>query len=274
MVFGQRLISLWDYLPHNRWEARSFLSGPKALANSLPKAGTMLLARVLSLLPFLVPRWRIHVDNNTSNLDKVLRTMRRGQYVTGHLYWRKDLVEWLLECGIRVVFIVRDPRDVAVSNAYYITHIDHNHRLSRYFQSLASDEERIMASIVGISGGELEDGERSKSLGEHAFAYAPWVEEPVCLTVRFEDLVGQSGGGSRERQEACIGAIARHLGLHISHECVERIAAQAFSSKSETFRKGQIGDWRNHFTDEHKRAFKETTGDLLIKWGYESGNDW
>jgi len=40
------------------------------------------------------------------------------------------------------------------------------------------------------------------------------------------------------------------------------------------YRKGTPGDWVNHFTDEHKRLFKERHGDLLIRLGYETDRNW
>ncbi|KAM9954340.1 hypothetical protein ACTFIW_003881 [Dictyostelium discoideum] len=46
------------------------------------------------------------------------------------------------------------------------------------------------------------------------------------------------------------------------------------SDKNKFFRKGEIGDWRNYFTDDNKRWFKEETGSLLIDLGYELNNDW
>jgi Sulfotransferase domain len=39
-------------------------------------------------------------------------------------------------------------------------------------------------------------------------------------------------------------------------------------------RKAIAGDWRNHFSEHVKDAFKEKYGDLLIATGYESGYDW
>lgn len=40
------------------------------------------------------------------------------------------------------------------------------------------------------------------------------------------------------------------------------------------YRKGVAGDWKNHFTDEDKRAFKAIAGDLLIELGYEKDLSW
>jgi hypothetical protein len=44
--------------------------------------------------------------------------------------------------------------------------------------------------------------------------------------------------------------------------------------KSPTFRSGKTGEWKKHFTAEHKSIFKHTAGDLLAKLGYEAGGDW
>jgi len=44
--------------------------------------------------------------------------------------------------------------------------------------------------------------------------------------------------------------------------------------KSHTFRSGKTGGWTQHFTDEHKELFKDVAGDLLVRLGYEPGNEW
>ena len=40
------------------------------------------------------------------------------------------------------------------------------------------------------------------------------------------------------------------------------------------YRKGVAGDWMNHFTPDHVEAFKERYGDLVVRLGYETSNDW
>ena len=40
------------------------------------------------------------------------------------------------------------------------------------------------------------------------------------------------------------------------------------------YRKGVAGDWVNHFTAEHVDAFKERYGDLVVRLGYETADDW
>lgn len=40
------------------------------------------------------------------------------------------------------------------------------------------------------------------------------------------------------------------------------------------YRKGVSGDWRNHFTERHVEHFKRKHNDLLLRYGYESNEDW
>jgi hypothetical protein len=40
------------------------------------------------------------------------------------------------------------------------------------------------------------------------------------------------------------------------------------------FRKGIVGDWRNHFKETHIQRFKELAGEALMEWGYETDLDW
>lgn len=43
---------------------------------------------------------------------------------------------------------------------------------------------------------------------------------------------------------------------------------------SSHFRKGQPGDWANHFTAEHKAEFKDRFNPVLVKLGYEDDDSW
>ena len=40
------------------------------------------------------------------------------------------------------------------------------------------------------------------------------------------------------------------------------------------YRKGQPGDWCNHFTAEHAASFEQHFGDLLVTLGYEADSHW
>lgn len=44
--------------------------------------------------------------------------------------------------------------------------------------------------------------------------------------------------------------------------------------KKSHYRKGRAGDWKNHFSKEHKHVFKERYNDLIVKLGYETDENW
>jgi hypothetical protein len=240
------------------------------LANSIPKAGTYLLKQSLSLMPGLSAT-DVHLDINleTDYMRRRLREGPSGAIVTGHLVHRPDYAAMLAEEGYRSLLIVRDPRDVAVSFVHYVTTTPGHYLYERY-QGLGSDEERLLTTIVGIreqlvpwlANGLLD-------IGTLYGVFAPWTHEPLNRIVRFEDLVGPAGGGSRERQERAIGAIAEHLGLPLTAGETAVIADGVFDVTSPTFRRGLIGSWKEHFTAEHVRAFTEIAGQTLVEWGYE-----
>ncbi len=271
-----RLKALLKYpIPLTINELNASNNGTKVLINSLPKSGTFLLRRALSLLPSFVPRWSMHgLDAGEPNLNRKIKNIRRGQYASGHLYWSQVLIDLLVTNDIRTIFIIRDLRDVAVSSACYLNDKNSHHRLQSYFASLESDDERLMAVILGAKQQLFSDCQDRKSLGEFGMAFLPWLEEPNCLVVRFEDLIGTAGGGNDKKQRESLQTIINYLDIDISDEKIAQMAEKLFFRNSRTFRKGKIGDWQNWFNTKHKQVFKDVAGETLIKFGYENGYNW
>ena len=79
-----------------------------------------------------------------------------------------------------------------------------------------------------------------------------------------------------------LGFLGADSGEEAARKCVEAASFEQLSggrSKGEEdsssfYRKGVAGDWRNHFTEEDRRVFKEEAGELLIRLGYERDLDW
>ena len=105
--------------------------------------------------------------------------------------------------------------------------------------------------------------------------YMPWMKAPKFHTVKFENLVGPQGGGTKNSQLREIQMVARHLGIEISRVQAENISQQLFGGTT-TFREGQIGTWKRYFTPKVKKIFKNTPGacQLLIDLGYEKNSNW
>jgi hypothetical protein len=68
----------------------------------------------------------------------------------------------------------------------------------------------------------------------------------------------------------------RLLGIVWEHDFKKKTGGreQGAEDRGSHYRKGVPGDWRNHFTERHVRYFKERYNDLLLLYGYESGDDW
>jgi hypothetical protein len=208
---------------------------------------------------------------NWSEVRQRYALVRNGQFATGHFPADPEFIRVLRDLGLRTVVIFRDPRDIAVSTAFYIRSL-RRHPLHHVYAGFTSVSEAIDATITGIQPGPDHHG--IPSIGERMREYVPWLECPGVLNVRFEDLVGEPGGGSRGAQLTAVAEIARHIGRPLEGVRLQRVCDKVFAPRSATFRKGQIGDWKNHFSPERVELFKATAGDALITLGYESGHDW
>jgi len=263
---------------------RARLDGPRVFANSVPKSGTNLLTRCLYLFPMLRPCLDgvslNHVSmnqNRTSDVSEFRRKMARtgrGQYSSGHVFYTKENAAIVEHHDITVLLIVRDPRDVVTSHFHYVTEKNTSHRLNEYYASLPGDHERLLASIRGVPGEQTADGDPLESIGEWMNSFLRWADESYVQVVRFEDLIGPQGGGGKPSQVETVRTIADHLGVDLSPGKVEYVADNTFSTDSSTFRKGLIGDWRNHFDPEHVEAFDDEAGAALVELGYEDGRQW
>src|SRR4029079_12113937 len=108
------------------------------------------------------------------------------------------------------LLILRDPRDVVVSAQHYVTKMTAHDLHRRFTEQYRTADERIAATIAGFPADEYGRGQASRDA--RLQRALPWLSTPGVLVVRFEDLVGAAGGGSRERQDAAVEAVGRHVG--------------------------------------------------------------
>jgi Sulfotransferase domain len=201
-------------------------------------------------------------------LARRLSKVPDGSFVTAHCVYTPELAGLFHEGGMRVVCILRDPRDVAVSQMHYLKQLK-NHFAHEEYMALPSDRERL---LVSIRGGEL-GGRRLQSLAERYGRFLGWERDGGAVMVKFEDLVGHGGGGSEKAQRLAVERVARHMGVPADEGTLQRVEEHLFGV-GRTFRKGQIGGWREEFSAEHERAVKEVLGSLLVELGYEAGPNW
>jgi hypothetical protein len=169
------------------------------------------------------------------------------------------------------IFLIRDPRDQAISLYHYINKGWSFGALNQKgpYGGL-SENDKILEIITG------------KRYGTSGVKYAisqklGWMsqDQHFVYTARFENIVGAEGGGSRELQLMEIRNIASHIKINLSDEELQQRSLNLFGIKGEkTFRNGQIGEWKTTFKQAHIKAFKEHFGAELINMGYEKYFIW
>jgi hypothetical protein len=266
-----------------------WLPPPRVLLNGVGKSGTHLLADCFSLLPRMVfsgRHWALsdfvaptgepdqaqyfdrqpEIPLDGAKLRRYLAACRRGMFTTAHARFHPVLAQVVRDLDFRHILLLRDPRDVVVSLTHYILRDSrHQHHLY-YTQSLNNESQRLRATILGFEG--VPNAPPRAAIAEIVRGYLTWARDPAVLPCRFEDLVGPRGGGDRERQLATIQQLANHVNRPLDAEQVERVASKMYSRRSPTYRKGIVGDWRNHFTPDIEALFQEAAGATLTEAGY------
>jgi hypothetical protein len=262
--------------------------------NSIPKSGTHLLSKALMGLPgvshsgshlerkkiaeFVDPgvdfpvegREDMHIPNDMPAITRLLASIQPGQFITAHMIFNYPVRKVIRELGYKKLLLFRDPRDVVVSWANFIVK-EETHLLYPFF-SETDFNFRIISGIRGVPG-DITGTRRQEPINELMTRYVRWKTEGDAFFVKFEDLIGDKGGGSRESQQKMIKGIADYFEIDCPDEVIDQVCDSLFGG-TYTFNKGMIGAWREHFTEAHKSVFKEETGDLLIQLGYESDMDW
>jgi sulfotransferase 6B1 len=231
-------------------------------------AGLHLMKRRVLLDDSDVPERNSHVDwKLVRNL--LDRAAKNGQYVTSHIWGHDELFEILDELGYVSFFVIRDPRDIVVSNVAYITRLRRHRHHRRFVSEFQNDTERYLALINGFP--RSHNGFGGLPLRERLEGYLPWLTSSVVMCCRFEDLVGERGGGSSRAQVGTVLDIGRHIGRPVTAPQAARIATNAWSPRAATFRAGVIGEWRHRFDQSTLDAFQGSIGaELLSAYGYGS----
>ena len=98
--------------------------------------------------------------------------------------------------------------------------------------------------------------------------------DPNILPIRFEELTGP-------RQHECFRTLFSHCDIAMPDNVLEKLLEDHSFSKlaagrqpgqedvNSHYRKGVIGDWKNHFTDAHVDKFRKITEDLATLAGYK-----
>jgi len=258
---------------------------PILLGISFPKSGTHLLDQILLGFSRVAPfSRRLHSfyaeyegesgrKRAPEQAVRWLESLRPGDITSAHLFARSEVLARVCTPAFVPYFIFRDPRDVAVSHVFYVTDMEPSHVHHAFYQSLHDFDARLKVSILGRPDAEIE----FPDIAGRFAPYLGWLDEPSVMEIHFEDLIRDRGGTLNRIIDHFLARVPLQVlspkGADRSL-LLESLELSINPSKSPTFRSGKTGEWKKHFTEEHKKIFKEVASDLLIRLGYEESNDW
>jgi hypothetical protein len=255
-----------EFLPENR-----ALAAEHMLINCIPKTGTHLVGLCLTKIT-----GKRHLLSGGIPDSEKLNEFSADNFFSTHTKYTKQHAREIEKNNYRCFFILRDFRDQVVSFAFWVLK-----RKQEWpgLQNLEFDD--LLMELIERGApvyshfGPREDHAIFSLQGIDKFyrPYFAWMNHPAYYTVRFENLIGPQGGGTLEAQLQEIKNIARHIGVHLTHDQAQKIADELFGG-TWTFREGKIGDWKNYFKPRHIEAFKKRAGKLLITYGYETSLNW
>ena len=265
-----------------RWRRFSFDEAPRIFGNSKPKSGSHLLLQILNGLIQIMPYKYVEAEpvrtitkeGRRRTKEEILDELKRvpkGVIGWGYVEATPENVSFLTGAGRVNYFIYRDPRDLLVSHVFFATDMQEEHGLHDYYNSLLDINARLNVAITGID----QDGLHMVSVKQRYEGVFQWLDasrQKNVLCLRFEDLI--------KDRDATLNAMLNEVektGYQIPtprEQALSVLVESIQPKKSHTFRAGKTGSWREFFTEEHKKLFKDVAGDLVVKLGYETNNDW
>ena len=242
------------------------------LVNSSQKTGTTWMQFMLACIPGYIRE--LNYEGQISRY----RTTLPGRVLHGHDPYSPELADLLEERGIKVVLMVRDPRDQTVSRMFHIRRVTSHPWHDRFVQ--LNDEEALLTCIEGR--------EDQKFPGSAYFigVTRSWFDSRLPVQrVRYEELLADPLKEMRVVLAFLDMAVPEWLlRAIVTRNQFERSTVQRAlwrrarkpgeADPNSHFRKGISGDWKNHFKPIHIARFKEAAGQALIELGYEQDLDW
>lgn len=268
------------YLFYAKNSNNSFYGNMPILANSIPKSGTYLLINILKELPF-IRDWGNFLASTPSFTFKELTTKEVKQKINyfvpheligAHLFYDQEVNNYLKNKNIIHFFIYRDPRDIVISEAHYLTEMNRWHYLHRYFKAQPDLESRINLSINGID--KLPGNRVYPDIYQRYSRFLPWIHNEHVFAMKYEDLVLHKRNQIFENMYEFLKNHYKNK-FTLSKDYFLELANNGASPKnSHTFRSGKTGTWKKILTTEQKKRLKDLVGNILIDLDYESDMDW
>jgi hypothetical protein len=257
-------------------------ASPDFFVLTIPKSGSHLLAKLLYMLTnkkHVFPSRQFPQSNFYSFCDEkpnaYIPELQLEEAITqwkfhhlfplSHFNNSENFYHFSLKHPDYVKLIeIRDLRDVCVSTVFF-----HFADIEKEIGPCTFDEKLMF--IINLD--QIPHQHPFIRVAKHAQKALMWIAELDTVVCRFENLVGQNGGGTLEAQEKQILEIASQLHIVLTQSQLKWITTNLFGVHTgpflpSSFREGKIGSWTKYFKQEHIEAFKQHLGDLQLQLGY------
>lgn len=232
-----------------RATAEAYQSRPPIVVNSLPKSGTHLLMQIVSALPntrhygsFIAQTPSLTLkERNSAEIEMRVSKIAPGEILGAHLYHNIATSEYLKKKNALHLFVHRDPRDVLLSEAHYLAHMNRWHKMHRTFAALPGMEEQVRLAITG-NGTNFYPDSRAR-IG----AYLGWTTNKDCLVFRYEDLIDPKKR-NLEIDRIIAAFILRGGMVKDSTQMRENLLSTIIPQRSHTYHKGGAFRWRREMS--------------------------
>lgn len=240
--------------------------GPKVVLNSLPKSGTHLLETLFFNLPLMrhsgKKTLRIQTQNPIDPKLKFISSLKKGQFLLAHMQYHKSIIHTANDNDAKIIHLIRDPRDVMLSHLNYVEKMDTTQKSHAFITKYDNRLDRLKAMIEG----------KENVLEPFPVVldkFAPWLNHNNVLILKFEDLIGEKGGGSKEAQINAVIKTCEFISIDIEESEIEKISNSIYSPKSSTFNKGKIGNWNKVLNEDEKKWLNNIISKQIKSYDYE-----
>ena len=177
---------------------------------------------------------------------------------------------------VRGTHMIRDPRDVVISGFFYHLWTDERWAHEPRPEFGGKSYQQLLRSLTKDDGllAEIRRAAMTTIPDMASWRY----DRPGFMELRYEDVIAD--------EAEWFGRIFRHYGfddpavercLHIVHRhSFQGATGRAVGTVREHKhrRSGKVGEWREHFREEHRALFKQLAGESLLTLGYEESWNW
>lgn len=238
--------------------------GPmRVLVTTFPKSGTNLIIQMLgnpehiqishNIMYMGIPIKTDSVDvahNELSTKEMAAQIAGFEGVAFGHIPYNYSFEEAMNSRPTQLIQLIRDPRDCIVSHYAYVFGKP-GVAMNYVFEDGTKlfDRDDPILDLIRLSPPRWE-------------RFLPWMER--AHVVRYEDL--RTDPRVEAKKIVDLLGIEEATRLRIGSE--DAMVRKIMPTKSPTFRKGGIGDWKSYFQPHHIREYKKVMAETAEELGY------